>query len=366
MRRLLRGGSNEEYMEEDWIEFRVSDDCKNDAEELRRRLVAEGYLFFKKLQNPDKLLALRRDMTRIFYAAGWLVAGTNPMDGIADPSRRCTEGDQEYSAVYHRMYRLESFHQLPHEPELTTMAERIMGRLVIALPGKKARLWFPQFTEHTTPTHQDFVHYQGTFDALTCWSPVGDCPIELGPLAVLPGSHKTNKVLDHHFALGAGGLVIREDEIVREYPELNVPWHTTNFEVGDTLFFPALTVHKAMPNRTEDRLRISLDNRYEGEGDEISQHMLEPHLADLTPLSWEEVYADWKSDDLKYYWKKAKHRAVPRDMRYIAKGFSEALDLARQRDQRGILALRRVVLSNPASQDAKAARVVLDEIGAAT
>jgi hypothetical protein len=53
-------------------------------------------------------------------------------------------------------------------------------------------------------------------------------------------------------------------------------------------------------------------------------------------------------------------------MRYIAKGFSEALDLARQRDQRGILALRRVVLSNPASQDAKAARVVLDEIGAAT
>ena len=56
-----------------------------------------------------------------------------------------------------------------------------------------------------------------------------------------------------------------------------------------------------MPNRTEDRLRISLDNRYEGEGDEISQHMLEPHLADLTPLSWEEVYADWKSDDLKYY-----------------------------------------------------------------
>ena len=146
VRRLLRGGSNEEYMEEDWKEFRVSDDCKNDTEELRRRLVAEGYLFFKKLQNPDKLLALRRDMTRSFYDAGWLVAGTNPMDGIADPSRRCTEGDQEYSAVYHRMYRLESFHQLPHEPELTTMAERIMGRPVIALPGKKARLWFPQFT----------------------------------------------------------------------------------------------------------------------------------------------------------------------------------------------------------------------------
>ncbi len=60
-----------------------------------------------------------------------------------------------------------------------------------------------------------------------------------------------------------------------------------------------------------------------------------------------------------------KHHAVPRDMGYIEKGFSEALDLARRRDNRGILALRRVLRSNPASQDAKAAKAVLDEIGVA-
>ena len=126
-------------MKDNWEEFRGSNDCKDDAEELRRRLAEEGYLFFEKFQDPDKLLALRKDMTRVFYAAGWLVAGTDPMDGIADPSRRCTEGDQEYSTVYHRMYRLESFIGF-HEPELTTMAERIMGRPVIALPGRKQAL----------------------------------------------------------------------------------------------------------------------------------------------------------------------------------------------------------------------------------
>jgi ectoine hydroxylase-related dioxygenase (phytanoyl-CoA dioxygenase family) len=353
-------------MVEDWTEFRVSNDCQDDAEELRRRLADEGYLFFKKLQNPDKLRALRKDMTRIFYDSGWLVAGTDPMDGIADPARRCTEGDLEYNEVYHRIYRLESFHRLPHESELTSVVERIMGRPAIALPGKKARIWFPKFTEHTTPTHQDFVHYQGTFDALTCWSPVGDCPIELGPLAVMPGSHKTKKVLNHHFSLGAGGLIIRVKEVVDEFPELNVPWHTTNFEMGDMLFFPALTIHKAMPNKTEDRLRISLDNRYEGEGDDIAQHMLEPHMNDVSPISWEEVYADWKTDDLKYYWTRVKHRPVPRDLGYIERGFAEAMELARQRDKRGIIALRRVVLSNPASQNAQAAKAVLEEVGVAT
>jgi ectoine hydroxylase-related dioxygenase (phytanoyl-CoA dioxygenase family) len=58
------------------------------------------------------------------------------------------------------------------------------------VPGHKVRIWFPKFTDHTTPTHQDFVHYQGSLDTLTCWAPVGDGPIELGPLAVLERSHK--------------------------------------------------------------------------------------------------------------------------------------------------------------------------------
>ena len=353
-----------------WTEFKVSNDCKDDAEELRRRLDVDGYLFFKKLQDPDKLLALRKEMTQIFYDSGWLADGTDPMDGIVDLASRCTEGDLPYTDVYHKIYRLESFHRLPHEPELTKIVELVLGRTAIALPGKKARTWFPKYVEHTTPTHQDFVHYQGTFDALSYWSPVGDCPIELGPLAVLPGSHKTNKVLDHHFALGAGGLNVRVEDLVPEFPELDVPWHTTNFELGDTLFFPALTVHKAMPNRTEDRLRISLDNRFEGEGDEIALHMLEPHLQHLSPLSWEEVYADWTTDDLKYYWKRVDHRPVPTDMSYQNKAFAEAVELTRQGDKRGILALQRIVSVAPSSNVVLAdwsatAKAVLAEVGKA-
>ena len=43
-------------------EFRVSNDAVDDAEELRRRMDEEGYIFIKKLQDPDKLLALRQDI----------------------------------------------------------------------------------------------------------------------------------------------------------------------------------------------------------------------------------------------------------------------------------------------------------------
>jgi ectoine hydroxylase-related dioxygenase (phytanoyl-CoA dioxygenase family) len=350
-------------MAETWQEFRVSNDCITDVEELRRRLDDEGYLFFKKLQNRDKLLALRRDMTAALRAGGWLVPDADPMLGIADTERRTTEGDLEYNKVYFQIQRLESFHRIPHEPELMSVVERILGKKAIPLPGKKARIWFPRFKEHTTPLHQDFVHYQGSTGTLTCWAPVGDCPIELGPLAVLPGSHKVRKVLAHHFSLGAGGLIIDLKQETKRYPVLDTRWLSTNFELGDTLFFPALTVHKALPNNTDNRMRISLDNRYEAVGNRIAEHMLVPHMTDVSPLSWEEIYKDWKSDELKYYWTKVDFQKIPRYWGYARKGFAEALELARNRDKSGILALHRAIRSNPSSEDAAKARAVLREIG---
>ena len=50
---------------------------------LRQRLNDEGYLFFRHLQNPDNLQALRRDILGVCMAGGWLVPGTDPADGIA-------------------------------------------------------------------------------------------------------------------------------------------------------------------------------------------------------------------------------------------------------------------------------------------
>ena len=352
-------------MREELKEFRVSNDAMNDPEELRRRIADEGYLFFKRLQPPDKLLALRREMLTVIQRGGWLVPGTDPMDGIAQISAQCTEGDLAYPLVYHEVYKLESFHRSAHWPEVLDMVAKIMGRPAMPHPQKIARLWFPKFTEHTTPIHQDFVHFQGSFDTLTCWAPVGDCPIELGGLAVLPGSHKVKRVLDHHFSLGAGGLYVDVPEQAQLNKELDVAWHTTNYEVGDTLIFPALMIHKALPNLTEDRLRVSLDNRYHPIGDPIAEHMLDPHLnlSTLHPLTWEEVYRDWKTDDLKYYWKQYANPVVPRDMSYSEKGFAEAVELARHGDPRAQLAMKRVVKRDPDSPIGQLAQQVLAEAG---
>ena len=121
-------------MPEELKELRISNDAMNDPEELRRRIDEEGYLFFKRLQNPDKLWALRREMLTVMQQGGWLVAGTDPIDGIADVSAQCTEGDLGYTDVYHEVYKLESFHRSAHEPEVMSMIEKIMGRPAMPHP----------------------------------------------------------------------------------------------------------------------------------------------------------------------------------------------------------------------------------------
>ena len=130
--------------------------------------------------------------------------------------------------------------------------------------------------------------------------------------------------------------------------------------IGDTLFFPALTIHKALPNYTEDKLRISLDNRYQAVGDPIAAHMLEPHWP--SQLSWDEVYADWENDDLKYYWQQLDNPVVPFDASFHEKGFAEAIELARAGDQHAIYSMKRIVKDNQGLPFKAKAQSVLAEL----
>ncbi|MDE2705296.1 MAG: hypothetical protein OXI35_09530, partial [Gemmatimonadota bacterium] len=91
-----------------------ANDALGDSAELRRRLDEQGYIFLRQIMAKDKLLSLRQEMTEVLMEAGWLVAGTDPMDGIARIDAQCTEGDPEYAEVYHRVYSLETFHQAGH------------------------------------------------------------------------------------------------------------------------------------------------------------------------------------------------------------------------------------------------------------
>ncbi len=315
--------------------FRASNDALDDPEELRCRMDNEGYLFLRKFQDADKLWDLRLQiLERIQSAGDWIVPGSNLAEGRVDPAKACTEPDRAYQDVYHEAYKLPAFHEAAHGAEVISLIGTLVSGPVFPHPHNIIRLWFPHYTRHTTPFHQDFVHFQSNLEVITVWTPLGDCPMELGPLAVVEGSHRVGKVVDHHFSLGAGGKMVKNPED-RGTPRCN------DFEIGDTLIFGCLMVHGALPNTTEDRLRVSLDNRYMSLGLPVSENMLTPHL-NGGRLTWEDVYEDWPNDhELKYYWEKEEFETIPMDPSFGQVAFEEALELAGAGNEDAVFELER-------------------------
>jgi hypothetical protein len=77
-------------------------------------------------------------------------------------------------------------------------------------------------------------------------------------------------------------------------------WVEGDFALGDVLTFPAFTVHKALPSQLADRIRLSFDVRYQPLSEPVEEKSLLPHCG----LTWEQVYENWRTDGLKYYWRK--------------------------------------------------------------
>ncbi len=273
--------------------FHDATDLLDDAAALRERARRDGTLFFRGLLPVEPVRELRAQVLAVCEQHGFLQAGSALEDALAAPGVRWREGDAEYMAAYDEIQRLEAFHALAHQPELLAALETLLGEAVLVHPRNIARVMFPQNNAFTTPPHQDYAHIQGTEETWTVWIPLGDCPRLMGGVEVLVGSHRGG-VRPVHAAQGAGGLGVATDD-----PDLS--WAGGDFRCGDALFFQSLCVHRGVPNRTPERVRLSVDYRYQGVSQPVVASSLLPHF---NRVPWEEIYQGWERTDLQYYWKK--------------------------------------------------------------
>ena len=247
-------------------------DPRAGADELRSIMDQQSYLFFRGLLPVADVLQVRRDVLELCAEAGWLDPAHDLMDAVIAPGvEPLSEGKPEYMAVYRRVLKLPRFHDFPTHPALMEIARKLLGDDVLVHPRRIGRITFPHNTVATTPPHQDFFYIRGSVATYSVWTPLGACPISLGGLAVWPGSHRRGFVEHtetHPGAVGGRGVQIDETEAV---------WQTCDYAAGDALYFHSHTIHKALPNLSGDRLRISTDNRYQRSKDDIDPGSLQPH-----------------------------------------------------------------------------------------
>lgn len=257
---------------------------------LKEEMDSKGYLLIRGVFPHQALNPLLSEITQVLCEAGWLLPDHNPIERIADISAACGDPDPSFKRTYEKIFNLESFHALAHHPALKQVMRMLVGEQLLIHPKPIGRLIFPRCERLVVHAHQDYRFMDGDPECFTAWIPLHDCPINLGPLQVLEGSH--------HF--GSQGHDQANIPAIPEGKALGEDWVGGQINAGDVLIFHSLTVHAASPNLS-NQLRISLDCRFQN-----YERVFNPAnlvFAGESGKSWEKTYAGWHSNDLKYYWK---------------------------------------------------------------
>jgi ectoine hydroxylase-related dioxygenase (phytanoyl-CoA dioxygenase family) len=254
--------------------FLISNDALNDPPVLRQNMQEHGYVFLKNAAPRQKLLELRRDMLALCRDAGWLADSSDPLSSRWSGAGPFTEGEVPYMDVYKKVLHLDSFKAVPEDPALLQVMAKIIDGPVLVHRRKIGRISFPSNTAQTTGAHQDFFYIRGSAQTYTMWMPVGDCPIRLGCLAILDGSHRKG-FIEHVTVPGKkyAGFGLPDERM----PEDAKEWHASDFELGDVVIFHSHTIHEALPNLTGDTIRLSIDNRYQLDGSAIEASSMGTH-----------------------------------------------------------------------------------------
>ena len=272
--------------------FEDSGALVDDPVALRARFERDGYVFLRGAIDRDVLLEARQAISGVLRRHGWLEPSDDPTEAVP-VTGPFVEGEPKFLEAYDDVQRLEAFHAVPHHASVRRGMTALLGPTAFPHPLSIARLVFPGNEEWTTPPHQDYPNNQGTYDLYACWMPLADCSVEEGNLSILRGSHKLGTA-PLRASLGAGN---RRAQLDDRHDGLD--WVGGDMRLGDALVFHSLTVHRALPNRGRT-MRLSVDYRFQREGEALTPGCLEPHFG---RLSWEDVYQGWDRDDLRYYWR---------------------------------------------------------------
>jgi hypothetical protein len=332
--------------------FRDSTGHLNDREILRARLAEDGYLFLRRLLPREAILDVRARLLDTASEGRWLAPDSPVALGIGNPAAACKDPEPRYMSVFRGLWSDEALHRLRIDPRVIALFDEIFGERALAHPMFVQRNIFPQSGgfDFTTGIHQDRVHIGGA-TSYAMWMPLGDCPREMGSLAVAAGSHTTG-ILPTKVGSGAGGM-----DIAAPIPGI---WVTGDFAAGDALIFQDVMVHKALPNRTRS-IRMSFDARFQ----KLSEPMADVNLMPYAGCgSWDEVYAGWSNREGQYYWKDLPIKIVPLDRSHYERRDAMAFAMAEAGDLGARDAILRIIQRDPLAEKRQRAEKLLARLDA--
>jgi ectoine hydroxylase-related dioxygenase (phytanoyl-CoA dioxygenase family) len=250
-------------------ELREANDLLDDPAALRQRMEEDGYFLFRDFFQREEVLETRRQLVEVLQREGALHPDYPAMDAVAAPGHNggFRGGDNDLTHAI-------AFRRLVESQTIMRFFQRFLGGEPLTYDYKWLRVVGPG---SNTGAHYDVVYMgRGTHNLYTCWTPLGDVPYELGPLALLVGSHRFEKVKETY-----GRMDVDRDHVIGSFSNDPIElvdtfggqWRTSEFRAGDVLIFGMFTMHGSL-NNTSDCFRLSSDTRYQLKGEPVDDRWI--------------------------------------------------------------------------------------------
>lgn len=231
---------------------------------LRTRLAEDGYLYLKGVVDKGTVMAARQEVFDRLVAVGEIKAPA--IEGIATGDSRRTELEPDLGAFWRSVSEGRNLRAASNGRDM----QRIMS-LVFGEPARNQDYIFLRAGAQgrATGLHFDYPFFTRAHDKVcTVWLPIGDVPVEDGPVVVVEGSNKYRDLIDPMIGFdiskdnsrkadfGADAISFAQSRGTRLL--------TRNFEAGDIAMFGMYTAHGSLDNHSPiNRVRLSCDLRWQ-------------------------------------------------------------------------------------------------------
>ncbi len=239
---------------------------------LKQHLNDHGYVLLKAALDIDLVAAARSEVFGRLAEVGEIA--DPPRNGIGTgTSRRIDPADDE-GAFWTSVSEGPALRQLTHGPGITPIMDASLDEPARAFDLVYLR---PTCVGEATMLHYDYPFFAGSAQPMfNAWIPIGDVPIQDGPLVLVEGSHRFGDLIAPFLAVDY--TADRSDDVVQNAAyggagqndpislvgERDTRLLTADFQAGDLVILSMFILHGSLDNVSPvNQVRLSCDVRYQ-------------------------------------------------------------------------------------------------------
>ena len=238
-------------------------DWRSARDRLPALLARDGYVLLRNALGRAQVMAARQDVLARLAAVGEIA---EPSDAaVATGTSRRLALHPDLNLFWRGVCESPVLRALTHGAAMAEISGAVLGGTTRPFDF----LWLRTMVAgRASPLHFDHVYMnRGSSRLVTAWVPLGDVPLEAGPLVVVEGSNRFDDIIARY-----RGVDVDRDGLPGSFPEDAVAFAasrgvrllTTDFRAGDVILFDMFTLHGSCDNCMGGaRVRLSCDVRWQ-------------------------------------------------------------------------------------------------------